>query len=465
MQTSSTRAARRPLAYTATIALSALAVLTGCADDQPATTAPPMPTSSNLLAGQVVTVTNALGSGAFGSLQWAVYLAANEGDTIRFDPSLAGDTIFMDTTLALPKYVTIEGPRDKGGISISGRGKARVMNALRGMTLRNVTVMDGSDPVVGGINSVGPLTIENSAVMLNGSLNGVGGIYVGSEATLINTLVSNNTTFGPVAGIAYPYSGKLTLINTTIYNNGPGRGIGPYFTAEFNPRVTLSNSILDGNGDRLFPSAGKGNCYDTRGFTRLGVNIADDQTCGTGDAMKILNWGDVRYGGYVYGVGPSAFLSLYRDSPAINAGRNCSVTIDQRYATRDSLCDIGAYEFTDFNVVTLTISPEVSTSKNGGPTYVRGTVMCSHADTKAQTLRVDLTQDQKVGKTPTTVQATTDVSFTCDKTKWPWSVALTPSSGAFVAGAAVANVRTVNTPVWYNPSATSSPVKIAVARR
>jgi len=128
------------------------------------------------------------------------------------------------------------------------------------------------------------------------------------------------------------------------------------------------------------------------------------------------------------------------------------------------VCDIGAYEFTDFNVVTLTINPNVTISKVG-PTFVSGTVTCSHFDIKPQTLRVDLAQDQKVGRTPTTVQATADVSFTCDKTKWPWGVNLTPSSGAFAAGAAVASVRTVNTPVWYKPSATSSAVKVVVAHR
>jgi len=140
---------------TATLALSALIALTACTDDQPPSTAPSVPTKPNLLAGEVVTVTNTLGSGAFGSLQWAVYLAANEGDIVRFDPSLAGDTIYMDATLALPKYVTIEGPRDKG-ITISGRGKVQVMNAIRGVTLRNVTITAGtSNTGTAGIHTLG----------------------------------------------------------------------------------------------------------------------------------------------------------------------------------------------------------------------------------------------------------------------------------------------------------------------
>ena len=455
------RAGRWSLALTAIIALAA------CSDDLPTNPKPSLETPKpNKLAGDVVMVTNTLGNGAFGSLRWAVVLAANEGDIIRFDPSIAGDTILVDTTLTLPKYVTIEGPKD-GGITISAfKKKATVIDALKGVTLRNVTIMGGSGDLygTGGIHSRGPLWLENSSVLYNGALRGVGAIYVGTEATIINSTIAYNDSFGEVAGISYPYSGKLTIINSTIHGNGRGRGLAPYFSGDYNPRVTISNSIITNNGDRLDPSAGKGNCYDTRGFTRVGVNIADDLTCGTGPAMMILPWGDVRVG-VLTDDGPSRAMSLDRTSPAINAGQNCSVTVDQRYVSRDAACDIGAYEFNDWTNVTLAIDPNATTAKNGGPAIVKGTVACNKSETEAQTLRVDLSQVQKVGKTTTTVQGSIDVPFTCSTTAKTWSVVVFPTTGGFASGDATATVKTVNTPKWYTPSSTTSPVKVVVARR
>ena len=461
MQTSILRAGRWSLALTAVVALAA------CSDDLPTNPpASPQTPKPDKLTGDVVMVTNTLGSGAFGSLRWAVVLAANEGDIIRFDPSIAGDTIVIDTTLILPKYVTIEGPKN-GGITISAfNSNATAIDALKGVTLRNMTIMGGSGDLygTGGIHSRGPLWLENSSVLYNGALRGVGAIYVGTEATIINSTIAYNDSFGEVAGITYPYSGKLTIINSTIYANGRGRGLAPYFSGDYNPKVTISNSIIAGNGDLLDPSAGKGNCYDTRGFTRLGVNIADDQTCGTGPSMMILGWGDVRVG-VLTDDGPSRAITLDRTSPAINAGQNCSVAVDQRYAARDAACDIGAFEFNDWTKVTLTIDPNATISKNGGPAIAKGTVTCNKAETQGQTLRIDLSQDQKVGKNTTTVQGSIDVPFTCSTTAKTWSAVVFPTTGGFASGDATATVKTVNTPKWYAPSSTTSAVKVVVARR
>src|SRR5262245_30688289 len=113
MHAVTSRAGRRSLP----LILLGLVAIAACADDTPPPTAPsasPSVQNAKGLTPSVVMVTNALGNGAFGSLQWATTLVANPGDTIRFDPSLAGDTIFMETTLFVPHYVVIEGARDKG---------------------------------------------------------------------------------------------------------------------------------------------------------------------------------------------------------------------------------------------------------------------------------------------------------------------------------------------------------------
>ena len=158
-------------------------------------------------------------------------------------------------------------------------------------------------------------------------------------------------------------------------------------------------------------------------------------------------------------------MSLDRTSPAINAGQNCSVAVDQRYVSRDAACDIGAYEFNDWTKVTLTIDPTATISKNGGPAIVSGTATCNKAETQAEMLRIDLAQDQKVGKTTTTVQGSIDVPFTCGTTAKAWSAVVFPATGEFASGTGTAAVKTINTPKWYTPSSTTSAVKVVVARR
>src|SRR5687768_13541585 len=255
----------------------ALVALGAGADAERPTTGPSAPIKPNLAVGDVITVTNTLGNGAFGSLMWAVYLAANGGETIRFDPSIAGDTIFMENTLVVPKYVTIEGPADKG-ITISGRKAVRVMDIRQGATLRNLNIKNGYHPTMAaGILSYGPLRLENTSVFRNRSELDMAGIFVGTGATLVNSTVTLNESPAGVAGISYPYNGKLALINSTVAMNYPGRGLMPHGAIVGGPQVTLSNSIVAGNGDL----ANKLNCYDAVGFIYVGRNMSDDQSCGS----------------------------------------------------------------------------------------------------------------------------------------------------------------------------------------
>ena len=103
------RAGRVPLALT-------LAALAACADEPSAPNL--LPVGPNLNLGDVITVTNTSGGTGVGSLRWAVAQTSG-GETIRFDPAIAGSTIVVDSTVVIAYPITIEGPQDKG-ITISG---------------------------------------------------------------------------------------------------------------------------------------------------------------------------------------------------------------------------------------------------------------------------------------------------------------------------------------------------------
>ena len=68
------------------------------------------------------------------------------GEIIRFDPSIAGKTITLDSTLYVWKRVTIEGPAG-AGITIDGGGHDRVIMVKRPahVALRNLATT-GANP-------------------------------------------------------------------------------------------------------------------------------------------------------------------------------------------------------------------------------------------------------------------------------------------------------------------------------
>jgi hypothetical protein len=157
--------------------------------------------------------------------------------------------------------------------------------------------------------------------------------------------------------------------------------------------------------------------------------------------------------------GPTPTESFSPQSPALNAGVNCSVTVDQRYVARGTSCDIGAFEFTDFTVVTLTIDANAFTGATNGTATVTGTVQCSRAGDQFGVV-VGLEQQQKVGKATTVVRGSGGTGITCTTSVQPWSTVVTPTAGAFVAGAASAVASTNNVPAWVTPSSASKALKL-----
>jgi hypothetical protein len=82
--------------------------------------------------------------------------------------------------------------------------------------------------------------------------------------------------------------------------------------------------------------------------------------------------------------------------------------------------------------ITMTVNPRASFNPHTDTATVSGTVTCSGV---AEFSFVDVTLSQKVGRVAT-VQGENSVDVTCDSAAHPWSVAITPFSGAFRGGKA-----------------------------
>lgn len=441
------RAGRWPLAF-------ALAALGACADE-PSPTAPGAQPRPNLAVGDIITVTTAAdGPDLAGSLRWAVRQAVG-GETIRFASDLAGATITLDSVLAIFEPVTIEGPADKGiTISAAGRGRAIAVNTYDGSTapsttLRNLSITGGKISVGqgAGIFTVSPLVLEHVTVWGNEAGGGAaiaqasGNLAFG--LTLINSTVSGNVGTGTLWP-AITTTADLTLINSTVAYNSPGA----IWTAA-SGTMRVRNSILAHNGP------GKNCDIGTSMVSFEGKNLSDDMTCGDA-AVTIV--GDPKLGPLAMNGGPTMTHALLPTSPAMNAGKDCTVTVDQRYRSRDAQCDIGAFEFTDPTAVTITIDPSATVDVVSGDARVTGTVKCSRNGDQFG-VRVDL-QQQKSDNAPSPVRGAGVASVACTTSAQPWSALVVPAAGAFKAGAAAATAATHQAPSWVTPSTTSRSITL-----
>ena len=444
MHSFSTRASSPVVVLFAALAL-------GACSDQPVTTEARSSLRPHLAAGDVLLVTNTTDNNP-GSLRLAIRQATG-GEIIRFDPSLAGATITLDSTLVVLKQVTIEGAADRG-ITIDGNRKGTVFAVLEGATFVNTTITGGKssntgDLFAGAIVAHGPLVLDHSTLTGN---EGAAGALRGDDMTLINSTVAFNASSAEVGAIEYGRPGTFTLINSTVSRNSGGTGLALFGTA-VTPTVTLRNSIISNNA--------LGSCRGgTIGFVYEGRNISSDNSCGNATVIDIV---DPLVGELADNGGPTKTLALDRNSPAINRGLNCSVTVDQRYVQREAACDLGAFEFI-FTTIALNVNSGAQVEPKAGTVVMSGTVKCSRGETFD--LRVSLTQDQRARRSPTLVQASRTLPIVCQTSVQPWIVLLTPPSGqAFENGAAVASAQTVNIAVGVTPATTTKDVQLAWTKK
>jgi hypothetical protein len=445
MLRSTSRGGGMPLA----LLVTTLAALGGCTDNEPFATGPsPRPTRPNLAVGDVITVTSARGTTEAGTLRWAVAQATG-GEIIRFDARLAGSTLTLDSTLVIQNYLTIEGPADKG-ITISGGANGRVieitpmLTTLPPTTLRNVAITGGKlGPNDGGagIRAQSPVVLEHTTVWGNEAVGSPAILgYNNGRITLVNSTVSGNTS----TGYGYPAISaavSLELTNSTVAYNSQG-GISAGYLAQ----VVLRNSIISNNGFS--------NCVLDDNVTLEGTNLSNDMSCGD-DTMLLI--ADPKLAPLANNDGPSMTHALAPESPAFNAAPGCTLQVDQRYESRDSMCDIGAFESTDPTTVSLTIDRVGVVSSTGTFAIVTGYVKCSRAGDQIE-LPV---QAQQKGSDRTVVQGGGTVTVTCSTTAQKWSATVYPSAGLFKSGRVSVTATTQNVPSWMTPATASRGVKLS----
>jgi CSLREA domain-containing protein len=313
---------------------------------------------------------------------------ASPGAIITF--SVTGIITLTGGEMIITKNMTITGPADAPGITVSGNNASRIFRVTQGaaavsntvnfsnltliggngigsfqsgvggailsdtftppmiMTVTNCTFSGNHAEVGGAVRNGGTLTVTGSTFSGNsGSIN-AGAIQNGPNVlTLTNSTFSGNSTTGIAAngngiGGALRISGSPTVTNCTFAGNiATLRGGAIEIAAGATPN--FSNTIIAGNSAPAGPDI---NGSVTAGDYNLVQNMANATLAGihnlTGQAAKLNTLGD--YGG------PTRTLALLKDSPAINAGGNALVpggfTTDQRGLARvlTTTVDIGAFE-------------------------------------------------------------------------------------------------------------------------
>ena len=279
-------------------------------------------------------------------------MAASNGDTINFAPSLAGQTIALQgtafPTLAVTKSVTITS-NGVPGIVISGSNAATVFTVSSGVTamIDQLTISNGlsqpsgpnGDSLGGGMLNFGTLTVSNCTISNNEAAGGIndggGGIANLGTLTVVNSTITQNTIEpnaaqdnpgGKSAGAGICSNGTLTLLNCTIVNNNASAGDANGGGIDVEGTSTVLNTIItDNSAVALFSVSGVSltNAFnnvlgvdDTDGTQVSFVNGANND-----GADPILDPNGLQNNG-----GPTQTIAEQPGSSSIGAGDSTFVT-------------------------------------------------------------------------------------------------------------------------------------------
>jgi len=281
-----------------------------------------------------ITVTNNNDSGA-GSLRQAITDTV-ASDTITFDSSIAGQTITLSSQLTINKNLAIDGTGQN--ITISGNNAVRVFEVTAGtvtfdsLIIANGNTSNSTGSSGGGIfNSNGNVTVLNSTFDNNVANNSGGAIRNEQTLTVKNSTFNSNSASWAGGGISN--EAILTVKNSTFSGNTSGGGNGSAILNGSAGTLNLLNTILAN-------STNNSDCYNTGSISTNTNNLIEDNSCNpalSGDSMlnALANNG-----------GDTQTMALQLGSPAIAAGDSATcLTTDQRGESRQTNCDIGAYEY------------------------------------------------------------------------------------------------------------------------
>ena len=189
-----------------------------------------------------------------GTLRTAI-ATAGLNDTITFDPSLSGATIYLASELVIDKGLTIDGTALASKITISGDsdgnggGDVRVFSTsgVVAIYMKSLIIAKGYVGTFGaGIyNSISSLILTDVVLTGNHAALLGGGIYSTGFLDLLNTYVSGNNAGDSGGGI---YSEKyLSLVGSTVSGNYAGNSGGGIYVAGTVYQDYVASSTVSGN--------------------------------------------------------------------------------------------------------------------------------------------------------------------------------------------------------------------------
>jgi parallel beta-helix repeat protein len=253
------------------------------------------PTITNTLQPWIV-VTNTADSGP-GSLRQAV-ADVTDGGTITFDPSLAGQTIYLDSPIIFDKGMTIDGSNLNPRVEINGYDAWRLfeIHGNGAVVIRAMIFKDGRNEGLGGggaiyIDGSGSVTIEDSLLTSNSSFTQAGAISVVSDAqvTILNSEFSFNSS-NSHSGAVYASAGALTIRNCVFSYNTSALESGAIGLDLSGTYVIEDNTFIGNQG--TMGGAITVVQYDGQQVTlRRNLFMGNVATAGGGGALAYLNYG------------------------------------------------------------------------------------------------------------------------------------------------------------------------------
>jgi predicted outer membrane repeat protein len=202
----------------------------------------------------VITVTSNSDTGT-GSLRDAIY-KAQSGDTIKFNASLANQTITLKQHIKIPKSLTIDAS-DATNLTISGgktTGLFRFNQQNQNLTVRNLTLRDSYDRATQGgaiwATENSTIKLENTNLLDNVSQGAALHGQKGSIITVINSTFDGNdgtkiSNRGYSTGAISLFGFGSLTIKSSVFNNNKGFGGGAlHITAS---DLIVEDSVFTGN--------------------------------------------------------------------------------------------------------------------------------------------------------------------------------------------------------------------------
>jgi hypothetical protein len=202
------------------------------------------------------------------------------------EPSLDGGTHSGVVWIERNLTVSIAGITITNGYAENGNGGG-LFNEGSVVTLRDTIVSRNRAWVAGGIgnNFGGVMTLQDTTVAGNRSRAGGGGLYNAGEMTITGSAITHNTSETNAGGgifnfssKAFPRSGTLAIVDSTIEGNDAAQSGGGIFNAGSEAGVayasisgsTIRNNESGGNGGGVL-NAGQ---LEFPGPTTIGGNVA-----------------------------------------------------------------------------------------------------------------------------------------------------------------------------------------------